>query len=268
MPFVSPYRFTNMDELLKERLGKPEVSSEGNPKKFIDKSDPRYQESIYAEPDVVPSMDPGNLGGTVAKVGGGIKETLGKIVAGPWRSRTLETIEKNPKMPSSASPQTWLSKLKGAGLPKDEVAVAENFLGTADPKSKLSREQLNKALSSRPLSELNTIASAKLKKELDYTPGSAYPESTIDAARRRLYQNDPEYRKAYDESKITKSLNYITLPKLGVTKTTLGGAEWEAGQKRLDEIPRLVNQQVGQFHRKFILVILSGKKYSNRELHL
>jgi hypothetical protein len=175
MPFVSPYRFTNMDELLKERLGKPEVSSEGNPKKFIDKSDPRYQESIYAEPDVVPSMDPGNLGGTVAKVGGGIKETLGKIVAGPWRSRTLETIEKNPKMPSSASPQTWLSKLRGAGLPKDETMVAEKFLGQASPGGKLSREQVSGALSTK-------------------------------------------------------------LPELGVTKTTLGGAEWEAGQKRLDEI--------------------------------
>jgi hypothetical protein len=74
MPFVSPYRFTNMDELLKERLGKPEVSSEGNPKKFIDRSDSRYQESIYAEPSRFPTLDTG----TIATVGGGVKNLIAK----------------------------------------------------------------------------------------------------------------------------------------------------------------------------------------------
>ena len=72
--FISPFRFTNMEELLKEKLGQPEVSREGNPKKFIDKSDPRYQESIYAEPDRFPSLDTG----TVASIGGGIKKLVAK----------------------------------------------------------------------------------------------------------------------------------------------------------------------------------------------
>jgi hypothetical protein len=112
----------------------------------------------------------GNLVGTPGGSGG---------LGSGWRSRTLEALEKNSKLPGSASPQTWLSKLKGAGLPKDEVMVAEKYLGQASPGGKLSREQVAGALSTK-------------------------------------------------------------LPELGVTKTTLGGAEWEAGQKRLDELgPKL-----------------------------
>jgi hypothetical protein len=112
----------------------------------------------------------GNLAGTPGGKGG---------LGSGWRSRTLETIEKNPKMPSSASPQTWLSKLKGAGLPKDETMVAEKFLVQASPGGKLSREQVADALSTK-------------------------------------------------------------LPELGITKTILGGAEWEAGQKRLDELSNIL----------------------------
>ena len=74
MPFVNPNRFTNMEELLKEQLGKPEVSREGNPRKFIDRTDPRFQESLYAESDRFPSLDTG----TVASIGGGIKKFVAK----------------------------------------------------------------------------------------------------------------------------------------------------------------------------------------------
>jgi hypothetical protein len=133
--------------------------------------------AIYAEPGA--SLNAEIVGPVGAIPGGGIKKTLGNIIAGPWRSRTLETIEKNPKMPSSASSQTWLSKLKGAGLPKDETMVAEKFLGQASPGGKLSREQVADALSTK-------------------------------------------------------------LPELGITKTILGGAEWEAGQKRLDELSNIL----------------------------
>ena len=222
MPFVNPNRFTNMEDLLKEQLGKPEVSREGNPRKFIDRTDPRFQESLYAEPDSPPMMDPGNLGGTVASAGGGIKNVLGKITAGPWRSRTLEAIEKNPKLPASASPQTWLSKLKGAGLPKDEVAVAENFLGDADPKSKLSREQLHTSLNQGKAKETYENAYAEWQGIKDFrAPG--------------------ELAKAHKlEDVMERSLNASNLPSLGVTKTTLGGREWEYGQQRLNDLPELI----------------------------
>jgi hypothetical protein len=129
----------------------------------------KAQEGGFKDPEemVKAGMEfAGNLAGTPGGKGG---------LGSGWRSRTLETIEKNPKMPSSASPQTWLSKLRGAGLPKDETMVAEKFLGQASPGGKLSREQVADALSTK-------------------------------------------------------------LPELGVTKTTLGGAEWEAGQKRLDKL--------------------------------
>jgi hypothetical protein len=94
MPFVSPYRFTNMDELLKEKLGQPEVSREGNPKKFIDKTDPRYQESIYSEPDSAPSMDPGNLG-MVGQIRGVARPTA------QWLRKMMQTeIKARGKAPT------------------------------------------------------------------------------------------------------------------------------------------------------------------------
>jgi hypothetical protein len=89
----------------------------------------------------------GNMAGTPG-FGSGLGS--GARVAVPWQSRTLDTVLGNTpagkKMPESATPMTWASKLKGAGLPKSEYDIAERFLDEADLKSKMTRKQLAAAL--------------------------------------------------------------------------------------------------------------------------
>lgn len=130
----------------------------------------------------------GNMVGTPG-FGSGLGS--GARIAKPWQSRTLDTITgvlpAGKKFPDAATPDSWLSKLKGAGLPKSEVDAAESFLKVANPKDKLSKRHLASALE-----------------------------------------------------------DVMELPQQGVKVTELGGPEWVAGQKRMEEL----GHQISQIRRK------------------
>ena len=149
------------------------------------------------------------------------------IKAMPWQSRTLDTIlghtPAGKKIPDSATPQVWASKLKNAGLPKEELEVVLPFLETASPGGKLNRQQLAAGVS-------------------DDTARSRYM-----AARNKLMKGgntgaDEEYFKG----EMRRAVHEKNLPTLGVTRTELGGAEWVAGQKRLDELGDLIGEAKGR----------------------
>jgi hypothetical protein len=137
----------------------------------------------------------GNMAGTPG-FGSGLGS--GARVAVPWQSRTLDTVlghtPAGKKMPDAATPQTWMSKLKGAGLPKEEMEVVQGFLDTAEPRGKLDRRQLANAISGGDVRQL---------------------------------------------------------PEMGVTTTVLGGPEFFAGQKRMEELAPLINE-ASRRHRELI----------------
>lgn len=67
-----------------------------------------------------------------------------RMKAAPWQSRTLDTIlgQGQRKVPESASPDRWMSILKGSGLPKEELDKVSSVMPMLDPKSKVSGSQL------------------------------------------------------------------------------------------------------------------------------
>lgn len=61
--YYSPRRFEDIStkQGLEDAILGRQTSKEGNPRKFIDPTDPNYQESIYAEPTPDPTMDTGGM---------------------------------------------------------------------------------------------------------------------------------------------------------------------------------------------------------------
>lgn len=91
----------------------------------------------------------GALAGLNPSVGPGLGAGP-RIKAAPWQSKTLDFVLGNPgpwkQPPKAASPQQWLSKAKSAALPREETEFLFPFLEKADPKGKITGEQIAIAL--------------------------------------------------------------------------------------------------------------------------
>lgn len=224
----------------------------------------KAQEGSFKSPEEMGRAALEFAGNMVGMPGGSSGLGSGARIARPWQSRTLDTITgvlpTGKKFPDTATPQTWLSKLKGAGLPKEEVEVAESFLTAADPRSKLDRQQLASALDEGRNKERYMAARNELmvlrKAAKDEGYAGIETQGDIATMDRALVLRREMEQAATDR---------MALPTLGVTKTELGGPEWAVAQDKLDKNSALID-----YLRKSIddrLLIAAKEKYPNANIN-
>lgn len=106
--FVNPFRFG-------------ETSFDQNPKRFIDRSDPNYQESLYAEPSELPSLDTGGIAGQIRGLSPKITKIVRKAMQNELKARGIAPFEPSTQSPAQ---RAWIK----AGEP-DEI---DSFLPHKD----------------------------------------------------------------------------------------------------------------------------------------